>query len=318
MINDNTPKNKKISIFCAKKFSREEVRKHLFLFSVFLIPMIAFAVFWVYLNIQSLLNAFRLEVNGKLTWSFQNWQYFWQDLTKSGSMVDMPLILRNTLIFFFTNVCVILPISFVFSYFLFKKIRGYKFFRVIFFAPNLISAAVLATLYKFMLNPSLGGTITKLYTLFTGRASPNFLMNETYALGAVVAYCIWTGLSVNLVLFNGAMERVPQEVIEAAQIDGVGVGRELFGIILPMIWPTVSTLLITTTSGLFMASGPLLLLTNGAYGTNTLSFWIYQQVQAQVAPYYPATVGFIFTLVGVPIVLAVKRLAGKVFTEVQY
>ena len=41
------------------------------------------------------------------------------------------------------------------------------------------------------------------------------------------------------------MERIPQEVIEAAKLDGVGVGRELFGIILPMIWPTISTLLIT-------------------------------------------------------------------------
>ena len=143
-------------------------------------------------------------------------------------------------------------------------------------------------------------------------------MDERYAMTAVVAYCIWTGLSVNLVLFNGAMERVPIEIIEAVQLDGAGVWRELFNIILPMIWPTISTLLVTTTSGLFMASGPLLLLTGGAYGTNTISFWISQQVQAQVAPYYPATVGFIFTLVGVPIVLGVKKLTEKVFTEVQY
>lgn len=301
-----------------KNFGKEELQKHLFLFTIFLIPMAAFFVFWLYVNLQSILNAFRVESNGEVVWSFINWKYFWEDLTRSGSMVDMALILRNTLIFFFTNVGVILPISFIFSYFLYKKIAGYKFFRVVFFAPNLISAAVLALLYKFMLNPSLGGTITKLYTLFTGQASPNFLMDERYAMTAVVAYCIWTGLSVNLVLFNGAMERVPTEIIEAVQLDGAGVWRELFNIILPMIWPTISTLLVTTTSGLFMASGPLLLLTGGAYGTNTISFWIYQQVQAQVAPYYPATVGFIFTLVGVPIVLGVKKLTEKVFTEVQY
>lgn len=301
-----------------KKVNKESLQKHFFLFTVFLIPMVAFAVFWVYVNIQSILNAFRVESEGKVVWSLINWKYFWQDLTKCGSMVDMPLILRNTLIFFFTNVGIILPISFIFSYFLFKKIAGYKVYRVIFFAPSLISAAVLALLYKFMLNPSLGGTITKLYTLITGKASPNFLITEEYALTAVVVYCIWTGFSVNLVLFNGAMERVPSEVIEAVQLDGASVWRELFSIIMPMIWPTISTLLVTTTSGLFMASGPLLLLTNGAYGTNTISFWIYQQVQAQVAPYYPATVGLIFTLIGVPIVLGVKKLTEKVFTEVQY
>ena len=300
------------------KFNKEKMRKNFFLFTVFLIPMAAFFVFWLYVNLQSILNAFRVESGGKLVWSFINWKYFWQELTKGGAMVDMSLILWNTLIFFFTNVGVILPISYVFSYFLFKKIAGHKVYRVIFFAPDLISAAVLATLYKFMMNPSIGGTITEIYTFITGKNSPNFLMTEKYALRAVVAYCIWTGLSVNLVLFNGAMERVPKEVIEAVQLDGAGVWRELFNIILPMIWPTISTLLVTTTSGLFMSSGPLLLLTNGAYGTNTISFWIYQQVQAQVAPYYPATVGFIFTLVGVPIVLGVKKITGNFFTEVQY
>lgn len=300
------------------KIKQEDLQKHIFVFSVFLIPTVSFVVFWLVVNIQSVLNAFRLEIGGELQWSFRNWQYFWRDLTTSSGLVDMGMIIRNTLLYFFINVGVILPLSFVFSYFLYKQIAGYKFYRIIFFAPNLISAAVLATLYKFMLNPSIEGIVPQIYMLFTGLPSPNFLMDERYALGAVLVYCLWTGFSVNLVMFNGAMERIPQEVIEAAKLDGVGVGRELFGIILPMIWPTISTLLITTTSGMFMASGPLLLLTGGAYGTNSLSFWIYQQVQAQSAPYYPATVGFIFTLVGVPVVLGVKKLAEKIYPEVQY
>ena len=76
-------------------------------------------MFWLYVNLQSILNAFRVESNGEVIWSFINWKYFWEDLTRSGSMVDMALILRNTLIFFFTNVGVILPISFIFSYFLY-------------------------------------------------------------------------------------------------------------------------------------------------------------------------------------------------------
>ena len=278
---------------------RNALSKYIFLVAIYAIPIAGFAVFWVYVNIQSILNAFRLEVQGELQWSFRNWQYFWQDLTGESTFV-------------------ILPLSFLFSYFLFKKVCGYKFFRVIFFAPNIISAAVLATLFKFMVNPSLDGIITQLYTLITNKPSPNFLMDERYALTAVVCYCIWTGFSVNLVLFNGAMERVPKDVLEAVSIDGIGNTRELFQIVLPMIWSTIGTLIITTTAGIFMASGPLLLLTQGAYGTNTISFWIYQQVQAQTSPYYPATVGFIFTLIGVPIVLAVKWLVERFFTEVQY
>ena len=89
-----------------KNFGKEELQKHLFLFTIFLIPMAAFFVFWLYVNLQSILNAFRVESNGEVIWSFINWKYFWEDLTRSGSMVDMALILRNTLIFFFNNSCI--------------------------------------------------------------------------------------------------------------------------------------------------------------------------------------------------------------------
>ena len=289
-----------------------------FLISVFAIPVAAFLLFWVYVNFQSILNAFRIEKRGEIIWSLNNWKNFWLDLTEPSPMTDMKLILKNTLIFFSTNMFVIIPISLIFSYFLFKKIKCYKIFRIVFFAPSIISAAVLATLYKFMLNPSIGGFLSKFLSLFNNGEEINYLVTDGKALKAVVAYCIWTGLSVDIVLFNGAMERVPKTIIESAQIDGVNSVQEFIRILFPMIWPTISTIIITTTAGIFTASGPLLLLTGGAHQTNTISFWIYQQVQAQVSPYYPSTVGLVFTLVGVPIVLIVKRLVESIYKEVQY
>ena len=189
-------------------------REYGFLLSIFIIPVLAFLLFWVYVNFQSILNAFRIEKRGELIWSFANWKNFWLDLTSPSPMTDMKTILRNTLIFFGTNMFIILPLSLAFSYFLFKKIKLYKFFRIIFFAPSIISAAVIATLYKFMLNPSLGGVLSKILSIFNDGQEVNYLVVEGKALIAVVGYCIWTGLSVNIVLFNGAMERVPKEIID--------------------------------------------------------------------------------------------------------
>ncbi len=297
---------------------KREGGKYLFLFAMLIIPLVSFCIFWVYVNFQSILNAFRLEIRGEIVWSFANWKVFFDDLTSSNGYANMPMLLRNTMLYFGVNMVIILPISFFLSYFLFKKIVCYKFFRVVFFLPNIISAAVLATLYKFMLNPSLGGIVPTLISSITGSDPQNYLLSDDYAIIAVLAYCIWTGFSVNMILFNGAMGRVPKEVLEAAKIDGVSMFGEMFRIIVPMIWPTLSTIIIMNFANIFIASGPVLLLTNGACNTSSISFWMFIITRNQESIYYPSTAGLIFTLVALPIILVVKKIVDCVYKDVTY
>lgn len=314
--------DKRIKLLGRRAFAsgkgNKTLNKYIFLIVMLAIPLANFLVFWVYVNFQSILNAFRIDVRGDIIYSFANWRLFFKDLTMSGGIANLPLLLKNTLIFFFFNMLIIFPLSFLMSYFLFKKIAGYKLYRVVFFLPSIISAAVLATLYKFMLNPSLGGIVTKFYTLFTGLESPNFLMTDEHAMTAVLMYCLWTGFSVNLVLFNGAMGRIPRQIIEAAKIDGVSMTGELFRIIMPMMWATLSTMIVLNVANIFISSGPVLLLTNGAYNTSTISFWMFIVVRNQESIYYPSTVGLVFTLVALPVVLGVKRITESVYKDVQY
>ena len=109
--------------------------------------------------------------------------------------------------------------------------------------------------------------------------------------------------------------------MEYAKIDGVGTWRELVQIIIPMIWPTVSTMLTFAIVGLFTASGPILLFTKGQYGTYTISFWIFDLVQGVngVTNFeYASAVGLFFTLVGVPIVMTVRHFINKLVEIVEY
>ena len=66
------------------------------------------------------------------------------------------------------------------------------------------------------------------------------------------------------------MSRVPFEIIEAAKLDGCGPAREILSIIFPLIWPTYSTQFIFALTGILSATGPILLFTNGKYGTTTI------------------------------------------------
>ena len=129
---------------------------------------------------------------------------------------------------------------------------------------------------------------------------------------------IGNGFSVNMIIFNGAMGRVPYEIMEAAQIDGVGFLSEIGRIIIPMTWPTLSTIIVTTVANIFVSSGPILLLTQGDCNTSTIAYWIYLTTKNQLSIYYPSTVAFACTVVSVPLVLLVKKLVGRLWTDVSY
>ena len=289
-----------------------------FILIMLAIPLLNLIVFYFCVNINSILLAFQENIGGKQSFSLYNFQRLFKEFATSGSIVTQAL--KNTMIFFTLGFVIITPLSLIFSYFLFKKVIGYKIFRFVFFLPSIISATVLTSLYKQLILPD--GVVSQLIKMFGGKVPLlGFLATEGYALWAIVIYTLWTGFGVNIILFNGAMARVPQDVLEYALLDGVGTWRELGQIVVPMIWPTISTMLMFAVVGLFTASGPILLFTKGQYGTYTISFWIFDLVQGVngVTNFeYASAVGLFFTLIGVPIVLGVRHFMNKFVDVVEY
>ena len=143
---------------------------------------------------------------------------------------------------------------------------------------------------------------------------PEFLANSDYATWTIMFYTIWVGWGGHMLLLGGALARIPLEVIESARLEGITPGRELIQIVLPMIWPTLSTLLILQMTGLFSAGGPVLLFTRGAYDTATLGYWIFAKVKFNGASAYNqvSAAGLIFTAIGVPVILFVRWLIERV------
>lgn len=117
-----------------------------------------------------------------------------------------------------------------------------------------------------------------------------------------------------MLLLSGALARIPVEVLESARLDGIGTGRELVSMIVPLVWPTMSTILILNMTGLFGASGPILLFTKGQWGTSTIGYWIFDKVAfVGISAYNEvAAAGLIFTAIGVPIIMFFKWLLERI------
>ena len=163
---------------------------------------------------------------------------------------------------------------------------------------------------------------TLLNTLFNTNLPP-LLSDEKTATPTIIFYTVWTGFGINMLLYQGAMGRVPEEIIEAGKIDGITWWRELFSVITPMVWPTLSTTIVLQITGLFNSTGPILLFSQagvvaGSYETSTLSYWIYAQTYSGTNYNYPAAIGIFFTVVSFPIVLIVRWVFNKLDANVEY
>ncbi len=275
-----------------------------FVFVMMAVPVLGFIVFWVVVNINSILFAFQqMDPNtGGTRYCLDNFILFFNDLKTNSTILGA---LKNTLIFFSSNLLISMPISYVLCYFLYKRVWGYKAYRFIFYLPSIISEAVLVILFKQIISAK--GPVGSFIYEQTGSYFP-FLTDSRYALKTILIYSLLVGFGGNIILLSGAMSQIDTEIIEAARIDGANMYREIISIVFPLTWPTFSTLLLFAFVSLFSASGPVLLLTKGNYGTRTVSYWIYEQVYFSKQYYYPSAVGLVFTIVGTPIALGIRKL----------
>ncbi|MDR1093769.1 MAG: sugar ABC transporter permease [Clostridiales bacterium] len=300
-------------------FKRRTAKKYLFLLSIVGLQLVSFAVFYVAVNINSILMAFQyFDTKGTMSWSLQHFATFFKKLQQEPNIL---LSLRNTVLFFLFGLFM-LPVAFTTSYFMYKKIWGYKLFRVVFFFPSVISPVVWSQIYTNIVG--VNGPVAAIMQRVSGTAYPPVLLGDTrYAIVFVVLYSFWMGFAGNFVLFSGSLVRIPDSVIEAGKIDGLKWLGELTRVIIPLVWPMLSTMITLSLVRLFTSSGNILLLTNGEWGTNTISFMIFQNVYNNGAPEqsgtfgYASAVGLIFTVLTLPLLFIATKLMNRV-EDVQY
>lgn len=206
-------------------------QKIIFLLVILFLPISNFLVFWLYINFDSILMAFQTKNEfGEIVWSISNFKAFFDDLKIADSTFWQAF--KNTMIFFGTDLLVLLPVSLILCFFLYKKVTGYKAFRIIFYLPSLISASVLVIVFKYAIamNGPLG-----YFTKLLGGTPQSLLYTRETSFNTILFYYIFTGLGGNIILFSGAMNHIDSQIVEAARIDGCGVIRELIQITIPLI-----------------------------------------------------------------------------------
>lgn len=295
-----------------KKAKRQEkLKRDLFCYALLIIPIINWIIFWLCVNIQSLFLPFQDANTGAFTLKY--FKVIIEGFKSGGSLV---IALKNTLIYFVTGLFTGYLLSLFCSYFLYKKIAGHRFFVVILMIPSIVSSVVLITIYKNFINSANGPLANILLKLFGYQMQP-LLYQDSTATATIVFYTIFMGLGGNLILFSGAMSKIPPEVVESAEIEGVGFFKELFTIELPLIMPTVLVLLLFSVMNVLGSTGPILIFTGGKYETQTINYWFYENVIVANNYNLASAFGLCLTIVSVPLVLVCQWIRNKL-DVVQY
>ena len=294
-------------------FTQSKRQRRIFLAAILAVPVAHWFVFWLYVNINSIKLAF-LTPAGNL--SLNNFVQLWDSLTYAGG--ELNIALKNTFIYFLNGLVVMIPGSIVIAYFIYKRILFHKLFRIIYYLPAIISSVALVAIYKEFVQPW-GPVPFVLDKLGISTPAKGLLGDPSTATLTILIYGIWTGFTSNMLLLNGTMSRIPVDVLESARLEGCGPFREIVSIIVPLIWPTISTLIIFAITGLFTASGPILLFTKGAFETTTISYWIFNNVYSVGPGAYNlvSCAGLVFTLAGLPVILGTKWLLER-HSNVEY
>ena len=298
-------REQKTSIFKNPKKAQER----LFVLSILIIPIIFFLVFWLYVNLDSLALSFQREkydATGKhLYFTFENFKLVFTQFFKSGELL---IAFRNTLLFFTVSLVIVLPVSILMAYFVYKKILFFRFFRTVTYLPNIICSSALVILFKYTFMK--GGPYEVLVTALGKKYEYPLVTNS--AIVYLLIYNVIFGFGGNMVVFGGAMNSISEDVLEAGKIDGCNWFQELCYLIIPMIWPTISTILVLSFASILSATGPILAMTGGAYNTASLSFLLYGYATGAVTTisqdiYYASAIGLVMTVMTFPIVLVLRK-----------
>lgn len=295
----------------------------IFYYLMFLLPLLQFIIFYIVVNFNSFLLAFKsytydastLTFKQEFVW-FDNFKLFITSFFAKGE--SLMTIFKNSLVLYACNLFIGTVFALFFSYYIYKKSFLSGFFRVALFLPSIISSIVMVTLYGYFVDQAIPVLLRKIFAV---EIQP--IMSK-WQFQAIVFYNIFLSFGTSVLMYTGAMSRVPDSVIEAGQIDGVGPFREFFVIVLPLIASTVSTFIIAGVAGLFTNEGNIYAFSGywAAEKNQTLGYYLLIQVMSKdstLADYpYAAAAGLSLAFVAAPLTLLVKYILEKVVPAVEY
>ena len=235
---------------------------------------------------------------------------------------DFWTSLVNTVTLSFFKLLAEIPLALLLAVLLNQKLRGIGFFRVTLFLPAVISAAIIGLIFSLLFAAFNGMINSILQTVGLIQKPINWFSTKGNAMLVLGIASVWQNYGINMMFFLMALQSIPEEIYECAELDGATGLRKFFYITLPMIAPIFESVLLMAIIGSLKVCDLVISLTDGQPGgqTEVVMTYIYKfffgksgrNVQIGYASAMSLITAIFLGLVTVIYVQGTKRLNGGV------
>lgn len=283
---------------------------------IFLVPaLILMTIFLYYPFIMNIFNSFS-DISGLGTaakglnepW-FKNYIRLFQD-------PNMITAVKNTMILMFSTIVFQVGIALLLAIFVDSIKIGSQFFRTVYFFPLVISATALGLLFNLVFLYD-GGMLNQILQKFFGFTQNIDWKDENHFMLTMLSPVMWQYVGFYFVIIVTGLSNIPQEIFEAASLDGAGFWKRTYYISLPMIRNVfITCLILAITGALKVFDLPWVMMGSGipmdeSWLTGT---YMYNQTFLRSDVDYGSTIAVVIVILGV----VISQIANKIFKEKEY
>lgn len=245
-------------------------KKKQFIFLSLIVPMLLLIAFVVFPAIDLIRMSFTnwdgYSPKSEFIW-FENYKSMFQNS-------DLWLSLKNNAVYFIIHLCMI-PVELGFAVLLVSKLRGAKFYKTMVFMPYIINGVAIAYAFSYFFSPINGALNEILNVLNLSSLTRNWLSDAGIVNQVLSFVSVWRFSGYHIILFMAALQSLPQDVLEAARVDGANALQMFRHIQIPSIMLMVDFVLFDNIRGALQVFDIPFVMTSGGPGYASSTFTLY-------------------------------------------
>jgi len=241
----------------------------------------------------------------------------WVGLANYQALTKDPVFMasvRHTLVYTALFVPLSVAGSLLVAWALNRKLRGVRFYRLAVFVPVVTSTVATGIIFMWLLDPVFG--LVNYFLSLVGLPEQGFLQDTNQALVCIVLMTVWGWLGFDVIIYLAALQGIPQELMEAAQIDGAGKWSSFRNVVLPFLRPATLFLIVWSTISALQLFDEIYVTTRGGPlgSTTVIVYYLYQQAFQFFNAGYGAAIAYVlFLAILVITILQLKIGAQRVY-----
>jgi len=200
-----------------------------------------------------------------------------------------------------------LPLALGIALLLNQRLRGRAFYRVVFFAPYVLSEAITAVLFMLILSPSVG--LANQILGIVGLDGLEWFADQSTVLLSLFLVITWKYFGLHMILYLTGRQAIPREIIEAAQIDGGNAWQVFRRVTLPLLGPTIRISIFLSVIGTIQLFDLVWIITEGgpSHASETLAVTMYQFGFKRFQVGYASAISVVMFLLSLVFALGYQR-----------